>query len=391
MRRSGWVVVMGRNAMGDKEETREADEFPEALEATAEGAVTSEEDEALNHEPLEPSEAEPLTAESAARPMEPGEPEESEIAGENVEPDNEVTTAASLSRSEPVTAGPAPEPTGDVEADHGLVAADEAEDIAEVEAVPAASEETAELAPIEVEEGLEVEGEFVEIEPEAGGETVEEFPPVGQAAAAIARPRARREPPSEEGMPIQYAKRVTRTDRQEWGWWVDGDYFVESDGRGVMRRTHIGDILEVQTAPAPAKFRPWRHQTLLGLRNSRKIAIDNAHFVGVANYEDRSKTYAPFVRRLIATIAKKAPYAKARRGASYLGYVAMIGFVVVLIALVAVLLFLLPIEGVPGVPFIKVGLLALMTPPLVVWVAKSRPSGIPLSKLPPGALPRAKR
>ncbi len=189
---------------------------------------------------------------------------------------------------------------------------------------------------------------------------------------------------------IQYAKRNTRLDKQDCGWWVDGDYLYETDGRGREWRTHLGDVLEVQTAPAPAKFRPWRHQTVLGLRNSRRIAIDNAHYLGTANYEERSAAYAPFVRQLIEVITEKAPYAKARRGASYLGYVAMLAFVAVLIGLVATLVFLLPIEGVPGIVWIKAGLVALMAPPLFAWVVKSRPTGMRLADLPPGALPRAR-
>ena len=190
--------------------------------------------------------------------------------------------------------------------------------------------------------------------------------------------------------PVQYAKRETRFDKQDRGWWVDGDYLFETDGRGREWRTHLGDVLEVQTSPAPARFRPWRHQTVLGLRNSRRIVIDNAHYVGAANYEDRSASYAPFVRDLIEVIAEKTPYAKARQGASYLGYVAMLAFVVVLIGLVATLLFLLPIEGVQGIVWIKAGLVALMAPPLLAWVMKSRPTGMRLADLPPGALPRAK-
>ena len=59
--------------------------------------------------------------------------------------------------------------------------------------------------------------------------------------------------------------------------------------------------------------------------------------------------------------------------------------------LVAVLLFMLPIDGVPGIAFIKLGLVALMAPPLFLWVAKSRPTGMPLADLPAGALPRARR
>ncbi len=206
-------------------------------------------------------------------------------------------------------------------------------------------------------------------------------------------PATTRETIVEDGPPtaIQYAKRNTRFDRQDCGWWVDGDYLYESDGRGREWRTHLGDVLEVQTAPAPARFRPWRHQTVLGLRNSRRIEIDNAHYVGTANYEDRSELYAPFVRELIHVVAAKAPYAKARRGASYLGYITMLAFVVVLIGLVGVLLFLLPIDGVPGVVWIKAGLVALMAPPLFAWVLKSRPSGMSLSELPPGAFPEIKR
>lgn len=226
-------------------------------------------------------------------------------------------------------------------------------------------------------------------QPPPGAEVEEGEVALAGASLQVVAPDPSPQPNEPADKPVQYAKRSARGDKQDCGWWIDGDYLIDSDGKGVERRTHVGDILEVQTAPAPARFRPWRHQTVLGLRSGRRIEIDNASYVGVANYEDKSAEYAPFVRDLIGVVAAKTPYAKARRGASYLGYVAMLVFVLVLIALVGVLLFLLPIEGVPGINWIKIGLVALMAPPLLAWVLKSRPTGMRLSELPPGALPRA--
>ena len=194
-----------------------------------------------------------------------------------------------------------------------------------------------------------------------------------------------------EAETLAYAKRRNRFDEQDCGWWIDGEFLIASDGKGVERRVRLSDVLEVQTAPAPARFRPWRHQTVLGLRDSSRIVIDNAHYVGTANFEDRTAEYAPFIRELVDHVIERAPYAKARRGASYLGYVAMLVFVGVVLVLLGALIFLLPIEGVPGVVFIKAALLLLAAPPLFAWVLKSRPVGIRLEDLPAGALPRAQR
>lgn len=365
---AGWAsAAMGRNVMGEKDDLRE-ETAPEGVETTSavDAAGVAEDGEGLSDVDVEVPEepavdmgdaqsddlpAEVALDEPAAQADLSGEDEWDDVEDEPDQPD--------MDRED-----------GREEWDDAALSDD-----ADPGAIDA-----------EVEAGATVEAEQAEGEGRAMTVSAREANMVAVAPPELHSERLHRKAPD-----IQYAKRVSRKDRQDRGWWVEGDYLIESDGGGGLRRTHLGDILEVQVAPAPAKFRPWRHQTVLGLRNSRRIAIDNAHYVGTANYEDRSREYAPFVRRLIDRIVEAAPYAKARRGASYIGYVAMLAFVMLLITMVAVLLFMLPIDGVPGIVFIKLALVGLMAPPLFLWVAKSRPTGMPLAELPAGALPRAKR
>ena len=359
------------------------DEAGQAVEELAADREEGLEAEGAGAADVTPEPVDPAPAADTARVSAGGEPQ-------LPEPETDAGAVDPVPEAEPMRASaeaPAPADEVAVHEEAGSPAAHEQP--ADEQPMPAAGvEETAvepasDATPAADED---MAARIVEVE----AEPLQDVAEGGAIAAAFLRP----ENPDADGpgadTTIQYAKRVSRADRQDWGWWVDGDHLVESDGRGATRRTHLGDILEVQTAAAPAKFRSWRHQTILGLRDSRRIEIDNAHYVGVANYEERSESYAPFVRQLVDAIVRRAPYAKARRGASYLGYVAMLAFVFVLIALMAVLLFVLPIEGVPGIVFIKAGLIALMAPPLLAWVVKSRPSGMPLSQLPPGALPQAK-
>ena len=53
---------------------------------------------------------------------------------------------------------------------------------------------------------------------------------------------------------------------------------------------------------APASWR-----STISRKDGRKIRLSNLHFVGIGRYEDRTETYAPFIRALIARSKAVSP------------------------------------------------------------------------------------
>lgn len=188
-----------------------------------------------------------------------------------------------------------------------------------------------------------------------------------------------------------YSQRRNLFETAEWVWSVQDGGIGVCDHTGAKVLARWENIASVRVAHAPTRYKPWRHLMELRMTDGAKLTVDNVQFKGLANFEDRSDTYAPFVRAALDAIAVKAPQARAMLGATPVGYWLSVVFLAVVAVALAMILMAVPIDGIPGVAWIKMGIIAFFIPQLVIWAVKARPRGVELGAIPDSALPAAVR
>jgi hypothetical protein len=113
------------------------------------------------------------------------------------------------------------------------------------------------------------------------------------------------------------------------------------------------------------------------------LRFSPTHYAGVADFEDRAATYAPFVRALIARVATANPVARFRSGGTLAGYWAQHLF---LLAMVALLVFVLSEVGVAPLSessWAKFAVIVGFVPLMIVYSRKNWPR-----RFTPDAIPR---
>lgn len=189
--------------------------------------------------------------------------------------------------------------------------------------------------------------------------------------------------------PVTYRRRRSAISRSEREWRVEQDALVTRGGTGREKRYRWKDMASVSLYAHPLRDRPWRYVFELQPKHQRKIVIDNAHFVSRGEFEERSDSYAPFVRAAAAQLGEVNPKARALIGETGKRYFflligALIGLGVLAYVLVAVRT---PIDALPYSGLIKFGVILLMLPVFWRWVIGSLPRGVPLDAIPDRALP----
>src|SRR5262249_19635656 len=131
----------------------------------------------------------------------------------------------------------------------------------------------------------------------------------------------------------------------------------------------------------------FRHVTILKFKDGRKAEFDNVHFAALATFEDRTATYAPFARAVLAKVAEFSPHAEAHQGATPAGYIGLIVLLVSIFIVLGLALLTPRLEGTAGPAVVKILILLIFLPMIWLWVKKARPRGMKLSDIPPDAIP----
>ncbi len=189
--------------------------------------------------------------------------------------------------------------------------------------------------------------------------------------------------------PVVYRRRRNALSRSEREWRVEEDALVTRGGKGGERRYPWKDFVAIRLCQEPAQHRPWRYIFELQPKDKRKIVLDNAHFVSRGEYEDRSATYAPFVRAAAAQLAAINPKAQALIGETpkryfFLLLVVLLGLGGLALALATVRT---PLDDLPYAALVKFAIILLMLPIFWRWVLRAMPRGVPLDAIPDRALP----
>jgi hypothetical protein len=158
-------------------------------------------------------------------------------------------------------------------------------------------------------------------------------------------------------------------------------------GPDVVMRFPYRDIVGVRLSYAPSRVDSARYRCDLTMRSGRTIAMLSTHYAGIADFEDRAATYAPFVRTLIAKVAAANPSARFRSGKNPITYWAEHLF---LLAMVALLIFVLSITGTMPLSdssWAKLFIIIGFIPLLIVYTRKNWPNRFKPDAIPSDVLP----
>lgn len=186
-----------------------------------------------------------------------------------------------------------------------------------------------------------------------------------------------------------YRQRRNFFEKAEWEWAATPGGLRVTDHHGQAFLTPWGSVAAVRVAYAPTRYKPWRHLLEFRLADGRKLTVDNVHFKGVADFENRSDSYTPFVRAALSELGRNSPKVRVRAGAAPVGYWVSAIFVLTVFAVLAAILLAIPIDIIPGIAWLKMGLIAVSLPVLAFWFVRARPRSATLDTIPESSLPRA--
>jgi len=174
-------------------------------------------------------------------------------------------------------------------------------------------------------------------------------------------------------MPAVYRKRENLFEKGEREWRVENDALVCRMPDGTERRVPWTEIKALQLRYYPTMAKPWLHQITIQTPRTR-VTIDNGHFAGVADFEDRTASYAPFLRATLTQIQAQAPGVRVHFGSQSGPFWAQLAFVSLSLIVLAAVLLLLPLPApFPVVVIVKLGVILYGLAMLPRWIRKNLP------------------
>lgn len=174
-------------------------------------------------------------------------------------------------------------------------------------------------------------------------------------------------------MTIAYRKRENIFTKGETEWRIEDDALVRRAPDGSERRIAWRDVTALRIRFYPTLAKPWLHQYRVEARHA-SMTIDNGHFAGLADFEDRSASYSPFVRAALERIRECAPGAQVHVGSRPLAFWASMAFVTLALALLAVVVIALPLPA--PLPVAAIAKLAVIVYGIVMmprWIRRNWP------------------
>lgn len=189
--------------------------------------------------------------------------------------------------------------------------------------------------------------------------------------------------------PVIHRTRTSAKARGEREWRVDEKTLTTHIGAGREKRFRWSEFVSVRLYHEPERGRPFRYVFELKPHNRRTILIDNVHAREDGGFENRSDSYTPFVRAVLARIALENPKARVLLGETQKRYfflllAALAAFCALAFALIVIPT---PFDAWPYASPAKLVLILLMVPVFGRWVLGSLPRGVPLDAVPERALP----
>lgn len=154
---------------------------------------------------------------------------------------------------------------------------------------------------------------------------------------------------------------------------IEPDALVWLRPDGTVQSLRWAEVRSIRLRSNPAMGKRWRHQTRIDTAAS-SIAIDNGHFAGISDFEDRSRDYSPFVRAALERIQACAPQASVEIGSPPLVFFGLMAFAIAGLAALVFVLIALPLPApFPLVVIAKLGIVAYLLTMMPRWIRTNWP------------------
>lgn len=161
------------------------------------------------------------------------------------------------------------------------------------------------------------------------------------------------------------------------------------DAQHTATRFPYCDIASVRLSYAGSRVDASRYRCDLRTRGGERLAIMSTHYVGFAEFEDRTAGYVPFVRALVVRVAAANPSASFRSGKSVLAFSVEYGILLFTIVLAIALFWAIGPVTFSESSWAKFWVILGSIPLLVVYTRKNwprafKPDAIPSDVMPAG-------
>ena len=176
-------------------------------------------------------------------------------------------------------------------------------------------------------------------------------------------------------------KGVHEADERRWTCTPDT---LEVTLHGQTQRIPYAKLAALRLRYEPGRFATNRCMAEIVTNTGWRAEIDNQHWAGFAEFEDRSLTYRLMIEALLARLRAANPQARLETGQGMALWLSM-GFL--LLMLVALFFTVLMIGG-PVIAMAKLAILAFFVPTMLRYIRVNRRRVLPVSADPPeGVLP----
>lgn len=172
-----------------------------------------------------------------------------------------------------------------------------------------------------------------------------------------------------------YRRRASIAEKGEslWRAWPDRLEQLSPEGDLVLTVPYR-NVRRVRLAFAPGRFQQTRYLMELSGQRSR-LVLTNISFQGFGQFEDRSETFFPLVRQVVAGVEAASPAAEFMAGEQPALYWLMMAFNLFAFGMLALVVLFLPLApgNVSASVIIKAVVIVFSLPLLMSWAVNSRP------------------
>jgi hypothetical protein len=168
--------------------------------------------------------------------------------------------------------------------------------------------------------------------------------------------------------------------------WRVGRHGLSWDGGEKKGHFPFSEIVSIRLSFTPTRFDFARYRCVVKRFNGWRETIVSTSYAGIGSFEDRSASYAAFVRRLVAEAAQANPAVRFEAGESRLKYWGSIAILVGAFALLAVVVLSIGLAP-TWLVIAKLAVIAFLLPVGLLWIAKNRPRPFQPQEIPLQVLP----
>jgi hypothetical protein len=190
------------------------------------------------------------------------------------------------------------------------------------------------------------------------------------------------EPPPLE---LVYSCRPSLLEKENrWVLWVDS---LERSTTEFHDATPLTEVADIRLQYAPTRFCEQMFCCRIRLRNGKVWHLQNQHFSGIANFENRSEAYKDFIENLVLRVASQQPQFVLITGTSWANWLLSSLFLFISLLLMLVVMFYLwTVIG--WLVIVKLLVILFCLPRACRWISRNRPKTIDPQNIPAELLPK---